>query len=205
MAMLEGEVQLTLELLNEATQAWVEQEYHRTVHSEIDATPLARYLAGPSVARPCPAAQALRDAFRIEVHRRAAPQRRHAQPGGPALRDPRPVSPPAARAPALRPLGPVSRVDLVDARTRRRAVPDQAAGQVGQRRWPAPAARSPWATKDLSPTAAHAAMAPLLRQLLAEYAATGLPPAYLPDTRAHTRARTRATTPSTNPPPKDRA
>lgn len=41
MAMLEGEVSLTIDALNLSTQAWVEQEYHRTVHSEIDATPLA--------------------------------------------------------------------------------------------------------------------------------------------------------------------
>jgi transposase InsO family protein len=40
MAMLEGEDVLTLDLLNQASQAWVEQEYHRTRHSEIDTTPL---------------------------------------------------------------------------------------------------------------------------------------------------------------------
>ena len=49
MAMLEGEQTLTLELLNESTQAWVEQEYHRTVHTELKDTPLARYLAGPAL------------------------------------------------------------------------------------------------------------------------------------------------------------
>jgi putative transposase len=54
MAMLEGEASLTLDLLNQATQAWVEQEYHRTRHAEIDTTPLARYLAGPTVRRDCP-------------------------------------------------------------------------------------------------------------------------------------------------------
>jgi hypothetical protein len=51
MAMLEGEQALTLDALNEATQAWVEQEYHRTVHTELEVTPLARYLGGPSVAQ----------------------------------------------------------------------------------------------------------------------------------------------------------
>jgi putative transposase len=71
MAMLEGEQALTLDMLNEATQAWVEQEYHRSQPSELKATPLARYLAGPSVARACPEAAVLRDAFRIEVPRRA--------------------------------------------------------------------------------------------------------------------------------------
>ena len=35
MAMLEGEPELTLERLNPATWAWIEQEYHRTVHTEI--------------------------------------------------------------------------------------------------------------------------------------------------------------------------
>ena len=38
---------LTLARLNEATQAWVEQDYNRKHHSEIDDTPLARFLAGP--------------------------------------------------------------------------------------------------------------------------------------------------------------
>jgi transposase InsO family protein len=47
MPMLEGEPVLTLELLNRATQAWVEQEYHRTVHGELGKTPLQRYLEGP--------------------------------------------------------------------------------------------------------------------------------------------------------------
>jgi transposase InsO family protein len=53
MAMLEGDEGLTLDALNLATQAWTEQEYHRTHHSEINATPMAHYLAGPNVARSC--------------------------------------------------------------------------------------------------------------------------------------------------------
>jgi putative transposase len=47
MAMLESVADLTLEFLNEATQAWAEFGYNRTIHSEIDATPLARWAAGP--------------------------------------------------------------------------------------------------------------------------------------------------------------
>jgi len=70
MAMLEGEESLTLDLLNQATQAWVEQEYHRTHHCEIDATPLDRYLAGPNVRRDCPDAGTLSALFRVEVARR---------------------------------------------------------------------------------------------------------------------------------------
>ena len=63
MAMLEGVDDLTMARLNEATQAWVEQDYNRKRHSEIDDTPLARFLAGPAVTRPCPDAAALRLAF----------------------------------------------------------------------------------------------------------------------------------------------
>jgi hypothetical protein len=40
MAMLEGASELTLERLNAITQAWVEQEYHQNLHSEIGTTPL---------------------------------------------------------------------------------------------------------------------------------------------------------------------
>ena len=51
LAMLEAERELTLERLNEATQAWVELEYHRHRHAELDGAPLERYLAGPDVGR----------------------------------------------------------------------------------------------------------------------------------------------------------
>ena len=176
MAMLEGEQALTLELLNEATQAWVEQEYHRTVHTEIKATPLARYLAGPSVARRCPEAGVLREAFRIEVRRRARRADGTLSLGGARFEIP-------AR---LRHLGVVhvryarwdfSRVDLVDARTGVILCAikplDKAANADGQRRRLDPAGQ------DLSPLP-PTGLAPLLRELLAEYAATGMPPAYLP-------------------------
>jgi len=176
MAMLEGEQALTLELLNEATQAWVEQEYHRTVHTELGVTPLARYLHSPSVARQCPDAAVLRDAFRIEVRRRARRADGTLSLGGTRFEIP-------AR---LRHLGEVhvryarwdlSRVDLVDPRTGAILCPikplDKAANADGKRRRLEPAGA------DLSPLP-PTGMAPLLRELLAEYAATGMPPAYLP-------------------------
>ncbi len=68
--MLEGEPALTLDLLNTATQAWVEQEYQRKVHSEIRESPLDRYLRGPSVGRESPGSDALRRALRTEVSRK---------------------------------------------------------------------------------------------------------------------------------------
>jgi putative transposase len=179
MAMLEGEPQLTLELLNRATQAWVEQEYQRHLHSEIKQTPLDRWLAGPSVGRPCPSSDALRRAFRMELSRK-----QRTSDGTITVAGVR-YEVPAVYRTLLRPTVRVARwdlssVDLVDPRRgthlcsllpvdrernadrRRRAVLDAAAAGTPQ---PAPE---------------PAGIAPLLRQLMAEYSATGLPPAYVP-------------------------
>ena len=179
MAMLDGEPQLTLELLNRATQAWVEQEYQRHLHSETKQTPLERWLKGPSVGRPCPSSDELRRAFRMEITRT---QRK--SDGTITVAGVRYEIPSVYRT-LLRPTVRVARwdlssVDLVDPRRgthlttllpvdkernadrRRRALVDPTAATA-----PQPA---------LPPTG----VAPLLRQLMAEYAATGLPPAYVP-------------------------
>ena len=176
MAMLEGECALTLELLNESTQAWVEQEYHRTVHSEINATPMAHYMAGPSVARECPGSAELAGAFRIEVVRR---QRR--ADGTVSLAGTRFELPVRYRnfidVHLRYARWDLSRVDLVDPRTGAILCPvrplDKSANASGKRRALTPLGAD---LSALPPTG----IAPLLRQLLADYAATGLPPAYLP-------------------------
>ena len=70
MAMLEGERELTLKLLNDATQAWVEGDHNRRAHEGIGgASPLARFLEAPAVLRPSPSADGLRAAFRRTVTR----------------------------------------------------------------------------------------------------------------------------------------
>ena len=63
MAMLEHVPDLTLSVLNEATQAWVEQDYNGRRHSEIGEAPITRFLAGPAVTRDCPDSATLRLAF----------------------------------------------------------------------------------------------------------------------------------------------
>jgi putative transposase len=176
MAMLEGDAGLSLDALNLATQAWVEQEYHRTHHSEINATPMAHYLAGPNVARPCPGSAVLAGSFCIEVARR---QRR--SDGTVSLAGTRFEIP--ARYRHLQQVNlryarwDLSKVDLVDARTGAVLCAvkplDKSANANGQRRLLSPAA------VDLSPVA-PTGMPALMTQLLADYAATGLPPAYLP-------------------------
>jgi putative transposase len=176
MAMLEGDENLTLEQLNVATQAWVTQEYHRTVHSELGATPMQRYLAGPNVGRECPGSDELRAAFRIEVKRK---QRR--SDGTVSLDGQRFEIPSRYRR-----LDEIhlryarwdfSRVDLIDARSGQILCPvrplDKAANADALRRHLDPANTEPSAMP-------VAGIAPLLKKMIADYAATGLPPAYLP-------------------------
>src|SRR6185312_16048701 len=176
LAMLEGEASLSLEQLNLATQAWVTQEYHRTVHREIDCTPLERFLAGPNVGRECPGSEVLRDAFRIEVKRR---QRR--SDGTVSLHGQRLEIPSRYRHLSDLHLRyarwDLSRVDLIDPHSGAILCPvrpiDKTANAEALRRVlePVSAAPAPQAT----------GIAPLLKQMIADYAATGLPPAYLPN------------------------
>jgi transposase InsO family protein len=178
MAMLEGVGELTLALLNEATQAWVEMEYNREDHSEIGEPPLARYLAGPDVGRPSPSSEALRQAFRREVFRT---QRR--SDGTFTLEGIRFEVPDRyrhlARLVVRYASWDLAHVTLVDERTGAVLAPvyplDRARNASGRRR-----VREP-ITPGAPPSApAPSGVAPLLRKLMADYAATGLPPAYLP-------------------------
>jgi putative transposase len=178
LAMLEGEANLTLEQLNLATQAWVTQEYHRSVHSELGATPLERYLAGPNVGRECPGSDDLRAAFRIEVKRK---QRR--SDGTISLDGQRFEIPSRYRHLSEVHLRyarwDLSRVDLIDVRSGRILCPlrplDKAANADALRRRVAPINAEASVTPDTG-------IAPRLQQMIADYAATGLPPAYLPTT-----------------------
>ena len=183
MAMLEGEQVLTLELLNRATQAWVEEEYHQQVHRETKQTPTARWLAGPSVIRPCPSSDALRRAFRTQ---RTRVQRR--SDGTITVQGVRYELPNVYRT-LLRPTVRIARwdlssVDLVDARrdiylTTLYPV-DKEQNAERRRRTLVEAAPN-------EPSPAAVGVAPLLRELMANYAATGLPPAYVPHERARER------------------
>ena len=176
MAMLEGEPVLTLELLNRATQAWVEHEYHRRVHSETGQTPLDRWLAGPSVSRPCPSSEELRRVFRMETSRK---QRK--SDGTITVAGVRYELPSAYRT-LLRPTVRVARwdlssVDLVDPRRGMHLATlypvDKEANADRRRR----ALADPEPDK---PARQPAGIAPLLRQYMADYSATGLPPGYIP-------------------------
>jgi hypothetical protein len=177
MPMLEGEPVLTLALLNTATQAWVEQEYHHAIHSELKKTPIERYLEGPNVGRDSPSSEALRRAFRMEVSRT---QRR--SDGTVTVEGVRFEVPSAYRTLARLRLRvarwDLSNVHLVDPRTGVHLATllplDKVKNADRARRVLTPCAAPP------VPATKPAGIAPLLRELMAEYAATGLPPAYLP-------------------------
>ena len=178
LAMLENVRDLTLEALNEATQAWSEYQYNRAVHSETGQTPLARFLAGPDVQRPSPDSAALRLAFTrterrtqrlsdgtavIEAHRFEVPNcYRH-----------------LTRLLVRYASWDLTHVHLVDERTAEvlcRLFPqDKAQNARGVRRPLDPVANRPGNSLRSVP-----GIAPLLSKLLAQQAATGLPPPYLP-------------------------
>ena len=69
MTMLDGVAELTLDLLNQATQAWVEIDYNQAVHRETKSSPATRFVQAPDVLRVSPSSESLRDAFRLEVKR----------------------------------------------------------------------------------------------------------------------------------------
>jgi putative transposase len=179
MAMLEGVEPLTLERLNDITQVWVQGDYQQKVHSEIATSPLRRHLQAPQAGRPCPDSAALRQAFRRTVKRR---QRR--SDGTVTLEGKRLEIPNRYRHLDNLLLRyarwDLSRVELLDPNTRESVCPlyplDKAANAEGQRR----RLDERDTTGASSGTPSGDPMPPLLRKLLAEFAATGKPPPYLP-------------------------
>lgn len=175
LAMLEGERELSLRLLNDATQAWVEQEYHQAVHGEIGETPVGRALRGPTVVRPSPSTDELRRAFKMQLTRA---QRR--SDGTLSVEGVRFEVPGRYRS-LVRCTVRVARwdlssVDLIDPHTGAHLATllplDKQRNADGHRR----ALRL---ATERRGEAAPSGIAPRLRALMREYAATGLPPAYL--------------------------
>lgn len=178
MPMLEGVPDLTLDLLNEATQAWAELEYNRSLHSELGCTPLERFLAERSVGLPSPSPEELRRAFRMQLVRT---QRR--SDGTVSLCGRRFEVPTRFRHLERLHLRcarwDLSDVELVDPRS----------GAVLASLWPLDRTKNADGRRRVlddvddrtqSDPPAAAGIAPLLKDLLSRYAATGLPPAYLP-------------------------
>lgn len=183
LAMLEGVEPLTLESLNRATLAWVEGEYQRRVHHELGCAPIERYRQGPDVARECLAAETLRRSFRAQTTR---VQRR--SDGTCTVLGTRFEVPSRFRHLHRLQLRyarwDLASIDLLDPHTEQPVAVlyplDKQRNAERGRRALAPVHDS--TSVDALPASANtrAGMAPLLDQLMAEYAATGIPPAYLP-------------------------
>jgi putative transposase len=186
MPMLECEKQLTLPLLNEATQAWVELEYHRKVHSELAATPLEVALTAPSVGRQAPGPETLRHAFRTEETRTQRRSDGTISVMGVRFEVPqryRMITRPTVRIARW----DLSSIDLVDPRTDTilyALTPlDKRKNADGRRRTIEP-------VEPTEPIESEPGIAPHLSALMEDYAATGVPPAYLPHDEEREEAQT---------------
>jgi len=176
--LLRGVENLKLAFVNQAAQAWVEQDYHRRLHKEIQTTPLQRMLDGVDVSRPAPDSDALRLAFTRRIHR--VPRRSDASVVVDGVRFELPARYAHLRQVILRAPGwDKSRITLVDPVTDAplaHLLPqDKTKNSSGIR-------RTISSTDSDAPTVCPPddPLPALLRQWLADYAATGLPPAYLP-------------------------
>ena len=69
MAMLKNKKVITLKELNDLTTAWAEIEYNKSNHTELNSTPLNRFLNNSDVSRNCPDLDYLNQMFRREVIR----------------------------------------------------------------------------------------------------------------------------------------
>jgi transposase InsO family protein len=178
MAMLRRIPDLTLDKLNLYLQAWVEGEYNRRHHSEIGTTPLDRFQNGPDVSRPSPSLEGLRDVFRLQVTRK---QRK--SDGTFSLDATRFELPSRYRHLSHLCLRyarwDLGYVHLVDDRANKllaRVFPlDRSRNATGERRR---LQRS--ATGESQAAVTSDELPPLMKKLLEDYAATGLPPSYLP-------------------------
>jgi putative transposase len=180
--MLENLESLTLDVLNSATLAWIHGEYNREVHSEIGVAPMRRFLDGQRVGKRCPSSDDLRRAFRLEARRTQRKSdgtvsiegRRFEVPS--RYRHMERVSVRYAR-------WDLGHVHMIDERTKAILCPlyplDKTRNADGLRRTHDPTPTDP-AAAAAAPARSPGEIAPLLKKLMADYAATGLPPAYLP-------------------------
>ena len=179
MEMLDG-VELTLDFLNEATQAWAEIEYNRVVHRELSMSPVERFSKSPDVLRRSPSSQAIREAFRLRTTR---VQRQ--SDGTMSLEGVRFEIP--ARFRHFRKVvvryarWDLGRVDLIDPQSETPLAPlyplDRTANADGRRSAIEPDRGADDEPDDGGP---DKPLSPLLKRILDEYSASGMPPAYLP-------------------------
>ena len=176
-AMLSGVESLTLEFLNRVTQAWVEMEYNRSRHEELNCAPLDRFLKGPDVSRPSPDTAHLCFVFTVCESRVQRQSDGTIQIKGVRFEIP-------SRFRHFQRLHiryrnwDISKAWVIDQQTNSQLADiyplDKSGNCNGARRTLAPL------TEELSHVVgSRDPHPPLLRKILKEYATTGLPPAYI--------------------------
>jgi putative transposase len=169
---------LALSFVNQAAQAWVEQDYHRRQHREINTTPLQRMLNGNTVCRPTPDSETLRLAFTRRIAR--TPRHSDATVVVDGIRYELPVRFAHMPSVILRAPGWDKRQMVLvdpdtDAPLARLLPQDKTKNASGKRRL----IQSDENTISSVP-AGDRPLPALLQKWMADYAATGLPPAYIP-------------------------
>jgi hypothetical protein len=177
--MMDGVEPLTLEFLNKATQAWLEGEYNRKRHDALGCSPLERVLQGHSVARPAPDSEAMRLAFSVQE-----PRTQRRTDGTITILGVRFELPSSLRhrqhVQVKYRSFDLSQAYVVDDHSGEvvcRILPlDRVANANFQRRVRTPVG----ASTEPAPATAGGPTSPLMRKLLREHDAAGLPPAYIP-------------------------
>ena len=177
MAQLEGVDALTLKTLNDATIAWLEQDYHRRVHRELGMTPHERLAGSVKASRSCPASDELKAAFRITRKRTLRRSDGTVSVEGIRYQVPQPWR--HLRGAWIRyARWDLSSVDLVEGRSGEPLCTlyplDKRGNADGVRRPARPGSDHGGASADAGE------LPPLLKGMLDTQAATGLPPAWVP-------------------------
>ena len=185
MPMLTAVDPLRLEFLNRATQAWVEMEYNRSRHSELGCSPIERLIAGHDVSRQCPDLDRLRFYFTRTITRRQRQSDGTVSIKGVRFEIPSRMS--HIRTLTLRYANwDLSRVYVVDPRHTTEIlatiVPQNKQRNADGRR---PLRQSADTTQSTKPATPNNSLPPLMRKIMADYAATGQPPAYIPHEGPH--------------------
>jgi putative transposase len=153
------------------------------VHRETGCSPLERFIQAPDSLRQSPSSESLRYAFRLETTR--SQRRSDGTISVDGVRFEIPARYRHSREVTVRyARWDLGRIDLIDGRSRTVLAPiypiDKAANAGGRRAalesagTEVPQPQEPRRTTDELP--------PLLKQILREYSATGMPPVYLPKT-----------------------
>lgn len=177
LAMLARNESLALQTLNRITQAWVEVEYQRTVHEETGQSPLDRAVQNTDVSRSSPESEEIDFGFTIRDQRRQRRSDGTIQLKGMRLEIPARFSHLTKLTVRYRSWD-LSKAWLVDQRNDKILAiirpQDKMKNGSGERRALDP---DPLMAYESKPAAE---LPPLLRKIVAEYAATGVPAAYIP-------------------------